>query len=61
MNGKKDEIISLTLSLLGIFLVIDTFLEHLFNIGTKENYLTLGYCVAFIFLSIKSPKINPAV
>ena len=50
---KEEKIISLILSLVGIVLVVDVF----FNFGTKQNYLTVGYCIAFIFFSIKSPKI----
>jgi len=55
--SKEEKIVSLILSLVGIVLVVDVFLEIFFNIGTKQNYLTVGYCIAFILLSIKSPKI----
>ena len=54
---KKEDLSSLILSILGIIIVIDAILEQFFNIGTKQNSLVIGYCIAFILLSIKFPNI----
>jgi len=54
---EKEKISSIILTILGIVIVIDTFLEQFFNIGTKQNSLVLGYCIAFVLLSIKFPNI----
>ena len=54
---EKEKISSIILIILGIVIVIDTILEQFFNIGTKQNSLVLGYCIAFVLLSIKFPNI----
>ena len=54
---KNEKISSIILSVLGFIIVIDTILEQFFNIGTKQNSLVTGYCVAFILLSLKFPNI----
>jgi len=54
---KKEKISSIILTILGVIIVIDTILEQFFNIGTKQNSLVLGYCIAFVLLSIKFPNI----
>ena len=54
---KKEKLSSLILSVLGIVVVIDTILEQFFSIGIKQDSLTLGYCIAFVLLSIKFPNI----
>ena len=54
---EKEKISSIILTILGIVIVIDTILEQFFNIGTKQNSLVLGYCIAFVLLSIKFPNI----
>ena len=54
---KNEKISSIILSVLGFIIVIDTILEQCFNIGTKQNSLVTGYCVAFILLSLKFPNI----
>ena len=54
---EKEKISSIILTILGVIIVIDTILEQFFNIGTKQNSLVLGYCIAFVLLSIKFPNI----
>ena len=54
---KNEKISSIILSVIGFIIVIDTILEQCFNIGTKQNTLVVGYCVAFILLSLKFPNI----
>ena len=54
---KNEKISSIILSVLGFIIVIDTILAQFFNIGTKQNSLVTGYCVAFILLSLKFPNI----
>ena len=54
---KNEKISSIILSVLGFIIVIDTILALFFNIGTKQNSLVTGYCVAFILLSLKFPNI----
>jgi len=48
---EKEKISSIILTILGIVIVIDTFLEQFFNIGTKQNSLVLGYCITFYKIS----------
>lgn len=54
---KKEKISAIILTLLGVVLVIDTILEQFFNIGMRQDALVLGYCIAFILLSIKFPNL----
>ena len=54
---KKEKISAIILTLLGVVLVIDAILEQFFNIGMRQDALVLGYCIAFILLSIKIPNL----
>ena len=54
---KKEDLLSLILSILGIIIVIDAILEQFFNIGVKQDNLVIGYCIAFVFISTKFPNI----
>jgi len=56
-NIGNEKTSSIILSILGIVIVIDAILYQLFNIGTKQDSLVLGYCIAFVLLSIKFPNI----
>tara|TARA_A100001011_G_scaffold324056_1_gene346222 strand:- start:342 stop:599 length:258 start_codon:yes stop_codon:yes gene_type:complete len=53
---EQEKISSLILTILGIIIVIDGILQY-FNIGIKQDSLVMGYCIAFIFISIKFPNI----
>ena len=53
----QEKISTIILTLLGVVLVVDGILERFFNIGIREDTLVLGYCIAFIFLSIKFPNL----
>ena len=57
MKMEKDKLASLILSILGTVLVVDAFLEQFFSIGVKQDSLVLGYCIAFVLLSVKFPNI----
>tara|TARA_Y100001970_G_C14147247_1_gene810569 strand:+ start:109 stop:354 length:246 start_codon:yes stop_codon:yes gene_type:complete len=54
---EKEKLSSLILSIIGIVIVADAILEQFFNIGTKQDSLVAGYCVAFVLLSIKFPNL----
>ena len=54
----NEKLTSLILSILGTVIIVDTFLVQTFNIGTKQESLTIGYCIAFVLFSIKFPKIT---
>ena len=54
---SKEKISAIILTLLGAILVIDAILEQFFNIGMRQDALVLGYCIAFILLSIKFPNL----
>ena len=54
---SKEKISAIILTLLGVVLVIDAILEQFFNIGMRQDALVLGYCIAFILLSIKFPNL----
>ena len=54
---SKEKISAIILTFLGIVLVIDAILEQFFNIGSEAEGLVLGYCIAFILLSIKFPDL----
>tara|TARA_B100000809_G_C14653998_1_gene357036 strand:- start:128 stop:409 length:282 start_codon:yes stop_codon:yes gene_type:complete len=54
---KIEKIFSVILSIVGIVLVVDVFLEQFFSIGTKQNSLTLIYCISFIILTTKFKSI----
>ena len=54
---EKEKISALILSILGIVIVVDGILEQFFNIGVKQDSLVIGYCIAFVLISSKFPKI----
>ena len=54
---EKEKLSSVILSILGTVIVIDTILEQFFNMGVKQDSLVIGYCIAFVLLSIKFPNI----
>tara|TARA_B100001113_G_scaffold165699_1_gene135543 strand:+ start:180 stop:425 length:246 start_codon:yes stop_codon:yes gene_type:complete len=54
---EKEKISSLILAILGIVIVIDGILEQFFNMGVKQDSLVMGYCIAFVLISIKFPNI----
>ena len=54
---KIEKIFSVILSIVGTVLVVDVFLEQFFSIGTKQNSLTLIYCISFIILTTKFKSI----
>ena len=39
------------MGIFGIILIVGVFLEQFFNFGTKQNILTLIYCISFVLLS----------
>ena len=53
----NDKIASILLCIVGSVIVLDTFLTQFFSIGTEQKSLRLGYCIAFILLTIKFPPI----
>tara|TARA_B100000401_G_scaffold187767_1_gene126335 strand:+ start:1684 stop:1929 length:246 start_codon:yes stop_codon:yes gene_type:complete len=54
---EKQKILSIIISILGIIIVVDSFLAEFFNIGVKQDTLVAGYCIAFVLISIKFPDI----
>ena len=54
---RIEKLSSVVLCILGIVLVVDTILEQFFNIGIRQNSLTIAYCIAFVLLSIKFQNI----
>ena len=54
---EKEKISSLIFTILGIVIVIDGILEQFFNMGVKQDSLVMGYCIAFVLISIKFPNI----
>jgi len=54
---NKEKLSFIILSILGVVIVVDTILQQFFNIGTQQNNLVLGYCIAFILLTIKFPNL----
>jgi len=54
---EKEKISSLILAILGIVIVIDGILEQFFNMGVKQDSFVMGYCIAFVLISIKFPNI----
>ena len=43
---EKQKILSIIISILGIIIVVDSFLAEFFNIGVKQDSLVAGYCIA---------------
>ena len=56
-NNKIEKIGSAILCIVGIISVVDTFLYQFLSIGEEHKNLSLGYCLAFILLSVKFPEI----
>ena len=56
-NNKIERIGSAILCVIGIVSVFDTFLYQFLAIGEEQKNLSLGYCVAFILMSVKFPGI----
>ena len=48
---KIEKISTVILSIVGIVIIVDVFLEQFFNIGTKQNSLTIMYCISFVLLT----------
>ena len=54
---KIEKLASAVLCILGIAIAGNAILEQFFNIGIKQNSLTITYCIAFVLLSIKYQNI----
>ena len=54
---KFEKIASITLCIISVVLIVDTILIQYFNQGTYQKNLTLGYCIAFVLLSVKYKNI----
>ena len=54
---RIEKLASVVLCILGIAIAGDAILEQFFNIGIKQNSLTIAYCIAFVLLSIKYQNI----
>ena len=48
---KTEKILPIIMGIIGIVIIVDVFLEQIFNIGTKQNNLTLIYCISIIILT----------
>ena len=48
---KTEKILPIIMGIIGIVIIVDVFLEQFFNIGTKQNNLTLIYCISIIILT----------
>ena len=54
---RIEKLASVVLCILGIVIVVDAILEQFFNIGIRQNSITIAYCIAFVLLSIKYQNI----
>ena len=54
---KIEKIASIVLCVVSIVLIVDGILAQFFNIGVEQKGLTLGYCIAFVLLSVKYKNI----
>ena len=54
---SKEKISMIILTITGTVIVVDAILEQFYQIGMKQNFLILGYCIAFRSLTIKFPNI----
>ena len=54
---KIEKIASIVLCVVSIVLIVDGILAQFFNIGVEQKSLTLGYCIAFVLLSVKYKNI----
>ena len=50
---KTEKIASIVLCVVSIVLIVAGILAQFFNIGVEQKGLTLGYCIAFVLLSVK--------
>ncbi len=57
MKLKIEQVASIILSIISIVLIIDTILLQFFNQGNYQKNLALGYCIAFVILSVKYKNI----
>tara|TARA_B110000438_G_C15703019_1_gene601902 strand:+ start:603 stop:857 length:255 start_codon:yes stop_codon:yes gene_type:complete len=48
---KTEKILPIIMGIVGIVIIVDVFLEQFFNIGTKQNRLTLIYCISIVLLT----------
>lgn len=48
---KIEKILPIIIGFFGIVIIVNSFLEQFFNIGTKQNSLTLIYCILFVILT----------
>ena len=48
---KLERLSPIIMGIFGIVLIVDVFLEQFFNIGIKQNSLTLIYCISFVLLT----------
>ena len=55
--NKVEKISPIIMGILGIVIIVDVFLEQFFGIGTKQNSLTLIYCISFVLLTIQFKSI----
>ncbi|MDC0145661.1 hypothetical protein OAI93_03610 [bacterium] len=53
----NKNIIKFLLSFIGIIIVIDAALAQFFTIGSEQKFVTIIYCIGFIFGAIKFPSI----
>ncbi len=57
MKLKIEQVASIILCIISIVLIIDTILLQFFNQGSYQKNLALGYCIAFVILSVKYKNI----
>ena len=55
--NKVEKISPIIMGILGIVIIVDVFLEQFFGIGTKQNSLTLIYCISFVLLTTQFKSI----
>ena len=55
--NKVENISLIIMGILGIVIIVDVFLEQFFGIGTKQNSLTLIYCISFVLLTTQFKSI----
>ena len=48
---KLERLSPIIMGIFGIVLIVDVFLEQFFNIGIKQNSLTLIYCFSIVLLT----------
>ena len=50
---KTERVSSIILCIVGIVIVVDGILAQFFNVGIQQNYLVMGYSIAFVLLTSK--------